>query len=425
MTLIEAGSRGILTFVSDLHLGDARPSLDEDDPSLAFARFVEDLSEQLVDTGYGIRLVVLGDMLDLTRVEARVPPGEAVAASIERLDRIADAQAEILQALGRFVSAGGLLDIVIGNHDLDLAHPAVQERFLGRLGVPSLDPGARRVTFHRWYLYLRDVVYAEHGHRYHDINVVPVPDGRDVPGLRTPADVPLAAFLESYPRAVRARGSWRTLAQELGTLTGSLLDRTARLSSLRMAGTSPGDGARLRDAADPGLDGDALIAIDALSARLGTKTAVRVATTILGPPLRLVLPYGAAAGLLGLVLRGTPLAGPAVVLASAAALTTLVRNRRGLWPPPRSTGYALEAAEDLRRALEGVGAAVPFYILGHTHVPARVEFEGPGKRSTYLNTGSWDAADRHGRGFPFVQMTRGETGELHAELLWWRSRASG
>jgi UDP-2,3-diacylglucosamine pyrophosphatase LpxH len=421
MTLVEAGSGGILTFVSDLHLGDARPSLDEDDPSLAFARFVEDLREQLIDAGSGIRLVVLGDMFDLTRVEARVPPAEAVAASIERLDRIADAQAEILQALGRFVSGGGLLDIVIGNHDLDLAHPALQERLIGRLGVPFLDPGTARVTFHRWFLYLRDVVYAEHGHRYHDINVVPVPDGRDVPGLRTPADVPLAAFLESYLNAVRAHGSWRTLARDLGRLTGSLLARTARQGSHGMAQGCLGGGARLLDAADPGLDGDALIAIDALSARLETETAVRVGRTIIGPPVRLVLPYGAAAGLLGLVLRGTPLAGPAVALASAAALMTFVRNRRSLWPPPRSTGYALEAAEDLRRTLEGVGAGVPFYVLGHTHVPARVELEGPGKRSTYLNTGSWDAADRDGRGYPFVRMTRGETGELHAELLWWRS----
>jgi UDP-2,3-diacylglucosamine pyrophosphatase LpxH len=425
MTLIEAGSGGFLTFVSDLHLGDARQSLDEHDPSLAFARFVEELSEHLIDTGSGIRLVVLGDMFDLTRVEARVPPAEAVAASIDRLDRIADAQAEIFQALGRFISGGGFLDIVVGNHDLDLAHPAVQEQFIGRLGVRSLDPGATRVTFHRWFLYLRDVVFAEHGHRYHDINVVPVPDGCDVPGLRTPADVPLTAFLESYLRAVRTRGSWRTLARDLGRLTGSLLARTARHGSHRKSRGCLGDRARLRDAADPDLDGDALIAIDALSARLGTKTAFRVGTTILGPPVRLVLPYGAVAGLLGLVLRGMPLAGPAVVLASAAALTTLIRNRRGLWPPPRSTGYALEAAEDLRHTLEGVGAAVPFYILGHTHVPARVEFEGPGKRSTYFNTGAWDAAERDGRGYPFVRVTRGETGELHAELLWWRSRASG
>lgn len=423
---VKVSGREILIFVSDLHLtGHTRPSPDEHDPSFAFARFVEDLSKQLGNTGSGIRLVVLGDMLDLTRLEARVPRVGAVAASIQRLESIAHAHAELFQALGRFVSAGGDLDVVVGNHDLDLAHPEVQERFIGRLGVPSLGPGATRVTFHRWFLYLRDVMYAEHGHRYHDINVVPVPGGRDVPGVHTPADVPLAAYLESYRKAVQARDSGRMLAKDLGTLTRSLVARTARQSSHRMARTSPGDGSRLRDAADPGLDGDALIAIDALSARLGAKTAVRVGRTILGPPLRLVLPYGAAAGLLGLVLRGTSLVGPAVAVASAAALTTLVRNRRRLWPPPRSTGYALEAAQHLRRALESAGSAVPFYVLGHTHVPTLVALDRPGRPATYLNTGSWTAADRGGRGYPFVRVTRIETADPDAELLWWQPQESG
>ncbi len=418
--------RQILFFVSDLHLmAVTRPTPDEHDPSLAFARFVEDLSKQLGNTAPRIRLVVLGDMLDLTRLDARVPRVRAVAASIQRLESIAHAHATLFQALGRFVSAGGDLDVVVGNHDLDLAHPAVQERFIGLLGVPSLGPDEKRITFHPWFLYLGDVVYAEHGHRYHDINVVPIPDGRDIPGVHTPADVPLAAYLESFLRAVRARGTGRVLANDLGTLTGSLLARAARQRSQWMARMSPGDGSRLRDAADPGLDVDALIAIDALSARLGANTAIRVGRTILGPPLRLVLPYGAAAGLLGLVLRNKSLVGPGVALASAAALTTLVRNRRRLWPPPRSTGYALEAAQHLRRALESAGSAVPFYILGHTHVPTLVPLDGPGRPATYLNTGSWTATDRGGRGFPFVRVTRIETADPDAELLWWQPQESG
>jgi hypothetical protein len=389
------------------------------------ARFVDDLSTQLGNTDSGIRLVVLGDMLDLTRLDPRVPRVRAVAASIQRLESIANAHAELFQALGRFVSAGGDLDVVVGNHDLDLAHPAVQKSFVGLLGVPSLDPGAMRVTFHRWFLHVRDVVYAEHGHRYHDINVVPVPDGRDVPGIHTPDDVPLVAYLDSYLRTLRARDSARTLANDLGMLTRSLVARAARQSSHPVARTSKGYYSRLENAADPGIDVDTLIAIDALSARLGAKTAVRVGRTIFGTPLRLVLPYGAAAFLLRLVLRNTPLLGPAMALAWAAALTTLVRNRRRLWPPPRSTGYALEAAQHLRRALESAGFAVPFYVLGHTHVPTLVGLDGPGRPATCLNTGSWTAADPLGRGYPFVRITRTETADRDAELLWWQPERSG
>jgi UDP-2,3-diacylglucosamine pyrophosphatase LpxH len=406
--------------VSDLHLtGDARPS-PQHDPSLAFARFVEDLTGQLRKTGSRMRIVLLGDMLDLTRLEARVAPIGPVAASIERLGLIADAHSEIFGALGRFVSAGGHVDVVVGNHDLDLAHPAVQDLFIARLGLPSRESVATGVSFHRWFLYLNNVVYAEHGHRYHDINVVPVPGDRDVPGVHAPSEVPLAAYLDSYLRAMRASGSRRTLARDLATLTWSLVARTARHDSSRPARALP-----MRNAANPGLDGEALVAIDALSAHVGGATAVRIGRTILGPPLRLVLPYGAAAGLFGLVLRGTPFVRPAVALASAAALATLVRSRRRLWPPPRSTGYALEAAEDLRRMLESFGFAVPVFVLGHTHVPALVELHGPGARATYLNTGSWSAPDRGGRGYPFVRVTRIEAGEPDAELLWWPARETG
>ncbi len=419
---VTVAGRQIMVFVSDLHLAeDTHAFPDEHDPSTAFERFVEHLHGQLGVTGSGIRLVVLGDMLDLTRLDARMRPNGAVAASIRRLESIAKAHSDLFGALGRFVSAGGELDVVVGNHDLDLGHPAVQERFINRLGLPSQAPAARRVTVHRWFLYIPDVVYAEHGHRYHDINAVPVPDGHDVPGIDTPAAVPLAAFLESFLRVVRAPGSRWTLARDLATLTGSLLGRARRHGSSRLAPTARGDGSRLQDAADTGLDGETLIRIDALSARLGGKTALRVGRTILGPPVRLVLPYGAAAGLLAYGFRGTSLAVPAVAVASAAALATLIRSHHRLWPPPRSTGYALDAARDLRRTLESVGAVVPFYILGHTHVPAVVELGGPDERAMYLNTGSWGAPDRNGRGHPFVQLTRSETTDPDPEavLLWW------
>ncbi len=369
--------------------------------------------------------MVLGDMLDLTRLEAHVASTGPVGQSIERLGLIADAHAEIFAALGGFVSAGGQLDLVVGNHDLDLAHPAIQDQFVARLGLPSRRSVATNVRFHRWFMYLDDVVYAEHGHRYHDINVVPVPGDRDVPGIHAPSEVPLAAYLDSYLRAVRARGPGRTPASDLATLTWSLVERTGHRDSSRAADTSRSIASRLPIAADPGLDDAALVEIDLLSARLGGATAVRIGRTILGPPLRLVLPHAAAAGLLGLILRGTPFVRAVVAFASAAAVATLVRSRGRLWPPPRSTGYALEAAEGLRHTLESRGFGVPVYVLGHTHVPALVDLHGPGTRATYLNTGSWSAPDRGGRGYPFVRVTGIEARQPNAELLWWPARETG
>jgi len=419
----DSGSQ-VLIFVSDLHLADdARRSPDEHDRSIAFTRFVEDLTRQLDGTDR-IRLVVLGDMLDLTRVDARVPRGGAVVASVRRLDEIGIAHAGLFTALGRFVSAGGDLDIVVGNHDLDLAHRAIQERFTDRLGIPPVGMGGPRVTFHRWFLYVRDVVYAEHGHRFHDINAAPVPGGRDVPGVHAPADVPLAAYLEAFGSVVRARGSARMLTKDLATLTGSLAARIAGERSRPIAPTVPGDESALRVAAGPGLDDDALLAIDALAAHLGTETAVRVVKTIMGPPIRVVSPYVIVAGVIGLVLRGRAMVRPAIALTSVAAFAALVRDRRRLWPPPRSTAYALEGARHLQHALEAAGSDVPFYVLGHTHVPSLVPLDQPGTPATYVNTGSWTTADRGGNGYPFVRITRIGMAEPHAELLWWRPESS-
>jgi hypothetical protein len=218
-------------------MGDARPS-HEHDPTLAFARFIENLTGEIRDTGSRVRIVVLGDMLDLTRLDARVAPIGPVGESIERLGLIADAHSEIFGALGGFVAAGGQLDLVVGNHDLDLAHPAVQDLFIARLGLPSRESVAASVRFHRWFLYLDNVVYAEHGHRYHDINAVPVPGDRDVPGIHAPSTVPLAAYLDSYLRAMRAGGPGRTLAGDLAGLTWSLVERTGHHDSSRPADTS-------------------------------------------------------------------------------------------------------------------------------------------------------------------------------------------
>jgi hypothetical protein len=129
--------------------------------------------------------------------------------------------------------------------------------------------------------------------------------------------------------------------------------------------------------------------------------------------------------LLAVILRRAPFVRAAVAFASAAAVATLVRNRGRLSPPPRSTGYALEAARDVRRTLESRGFGVPIFVLGHTHVPAVVDLYGHGTRASYLNTGSWSAPDRGGRGYPFVRVTRIDAGDPDAELLWWPAQETG
>jgi hypothetical protein len=419
---ISDSGRQVFIIVSDLHLtGDHRRSPDERDRSIAFSRFVEDLTTQLDDDPQ-IRLVVLGDMLDLTHVEPRLPRASAVDASIRRLDQIGVAHATFFGALGRFVSAGGDLDVVIGNHDLDLAHLEIRERFVERLGLIPGSTEATRVTFHNWFLYVRDVLYAEHGHRFHDINAVPAPDGHDVPSLDTPADVPLAAFLDAFVSTLRAGGSPGAVATDVGTLMSAVVAHLASQGA-RAADTSTRPGASLRASAGQELDDDALAALDALSARPRVATAIRVANAIFGVPMRLLLPYVIVGGVIRSIFRGTAVARVGILLTVVGALATLVRDRRRLWPPPRSTAYALEGAERLQGVMEVAGSAVPFYVLGHTHVPSLVRLDRRGKQAMYLNTGSWIGVEG-GRGYPFVRITRTGTSEPDSELVWWRPEPS-
>ena len=363
--------------------------------------------------GVGIQLVVLGDMLDLTHLQQRGDPEDALAAGIVRFGRIAAAHAPVFDRLARFVAAGGRLRIVIGNHDLELAHPALQEQFLERLHVRGDAAAASRsVTFHSWFFHIPDVIYAEHGHRYHDINAVRVPDGTSVPGIDAPDETPLAAYLDAWVRALRARRAG-------GTWTVLLLKRTIADATRRgLPGPTAYPGVD-----EGGLDQATLLAIDRLGARIGLATVARVTGTLLGPPIRALMPYVIASSVGRLALRGHRRGcWAAMAVASAAGVISLVRRRRPFWPPPRSTAYALRAARALDATLERAGQRSPVYVLGHTHVPTRTALAGRDDQPWYLNTGSWtDRADGRGE-YPFVRVTRGASGDVRSELLWWPPR---
>jgi UDP-2,3-diacylglucosamine pyrophosphatase LpxH len=148
--------------VSDLHLGAGGddPLEDFDDDAV----LVDWVGER---AGPRSTIVLNGDIIDFLQIE--VPsPGDPLpddylwdeATSVAKLRRCAEGHAGVFEALGGFVAAGGSLRVTVGNHDLDLAWPAVQAELHSLLGAAE-----GSVAFgleHR----LFETVHVEHGHRF-------------------------------------------------------------------------------------------------------------------------------------------------------------------------------------------------------------------------------------------------------------------
>ena len=171
----------------------------------AFARFLADLRARGEREGRTWRLVLLGDVFDFLQVEAHTPRGErgepetSVAATITKLERVAAGHPEFFAALGSFIGAGYRLDIVPGNHDVELTRHTVQARFRELVEERSGEAGVgERIRFHPWVLYVPGVLYAEHGQQYDRDNsfaTLLAPYALKEPGE---LDLPLGSYFVEY-----------------------------------------------------------------------------------------------------------------------------------------------------------------------------------------------------------------------------------
>jgi len=122
--------------ISDLHLGGAKPAMMSHAQELA--TFIDSLPTRLRGDE-SLELVIAGDFIDFLAVALRgeheawtESPGRAV----EKLNLAMKGQdALVYKALGDFVRSGHRLTILVGNHDLEMAIPAVQTAFCENLRV--------------------------------------------------------------------------------------------------------------------------------------------------------------------------------------------------------------------------------------------------------------------------------------------------
>ncbi len=194
-----------LVVVSDLHVGPGRASgspryetTEDFFHDEAFARFLEHLAARYGDDPSHLVLVLNGDVLDFLTVVDAPTDGEAAAVgfevtgaerkfgldptelkSVHKLEAIFAGHPVFFRALARFVGAGFRVEILRGNHDLELYFDGVRHRLLELLAGfddgPDQAAVERRVRFHQWFYLEPGRVFIEHGNQYDRTNSIRYP----------------------------------------------------------------------------------------------------------------------------------------------------------------------------------------------------------------------------------------------------------
>ncbi len=402
-------------FLNDLHLA-AGFNAAEGQPSQGesffydsiFARFLAFHISQAQSVGHSLHLVLLGDVFDFLRIESPSPPqyryslDNSPATAAEKLRRIAAGHPEFFQALSRLLDAGGFLELLPGNHDIELIRQPVQSIFKELLVKNCQNPfQEQQIRFHPWILYVPGVLYAEHGQQHHFINTFPhlphlhldQPPGR----FRLPLGSHFEIYLSSLARLAAPYLNGQSAAP--GALSHTLLRRPGLW--LRTAGS------HLRFAA--ALLHDLLRRPLVKSGWIAVEQARRIQ---------------ALAGESGLSVQFLSGLERLTHHSTQEMLLRVLRLQR----PAASAlagGYLFQSASTIHQLLTSTGQAVPFYVFGHTHQSAHLPLPSQGHPAYYLNAGSWIGMDDPGAAptaagvFQFVRLTASSGASPSAEVLTW------
>jgi UDP-2,3-diacylglucosamine pyrophosphatase LpxH len=459
-----------LVVVSDLHLSagyDERTGTYNRNEDFfydgAFARFLAHLERRAQSEGRRWRLVVLGDLFDFLQVELGPPPradqdlDTTEATTLRKLEQIARGHGEFFAALGRFAAAGFPVDVVVGNHDVELLRPATQRRFVelvvARSGCPD---AAGAIAFHPWIYFVPGVLYAEHGHQYDDVNSFLTQLTPFLDGDPDRVDLPLGSYFVGYlfnrieaidPFADNVKPAtsyllWAlqthplrvlwTLGAHMRLLFAVLSHSRDVVPRERAARRASYHRATLGRYADVlGLRHETVVAIDRLAAVPAMSSKRRqlqalILRPVVGfmPLLAALLAVYTAVGRLG---RGPR----SFALFAAGVAGLMARERRGLLAPTEQAGYLHRAALAIHALLEKEGRAVPAYVFGHSHTAEQFPLSRADRPPYYLNCGTWTPNVPVGfellggrEQFAFVQVTRPPEGPPIARLMLWNDVAS-
>jgi UDP-2,3-diacylglucosamine pyrophosphatase LpxH len=451
-----------IVVLSDVHLGEdlmpgapAETKRHVDMAEGAMVGFIRHLTRWRVD-GRPWRLVINGDLADFmtvqvspspehgpSRAEDRdhgLPRREQVA--VAKMDALLERHRDVVAALARFLAAGNRCEFIAGNHDREIALPAVEARL--RAAIRAAAPAARadavdsRLGVHAWFYYEPGVAWIEHGHQYDEtcsfeFGLAPADP---VSGeLVTNVDFAAVRYLGgsapdvdrhgtdewgfagylSYAWSLGLRGFLR-VGRGYARFAGSLL-RAARLhGSLRRQKQRRSEHeARLGElATSREIPRETLRKIDELRRPPVTASIRRLARVLMLD--RLLVTIGAALVMLGAMAALSWLyALPMMAMVAAGAHFGGQAMSRGRRVDP-SIPLALVPAR-IKRHVD-----VPFIVFGHSHEAVNQTLLGGG---TYFNSGTWLPAIKPGllRAFTHVVIVHGPNGPT-AALRQWRDGAS-
>ncbi len=403
--------------------------------------------------GRSWRLVIAGDLFDFMSVvipgtkdrpaktadERRFGLGRGVQPGVARLRLICDAHKAMLVDLVRFAAAGHRIDIIVGNHDVELLAPDVAAELMRQLAAAGADARAlSRIAVVPWFVYIPGVAWIEHGHVYDEgcsfeFNLSPM-DPKDG-WLIYNADYAAVRYLGSAvpdldPHGIEEWSFWGYMRYAMGQGFGpmgrlwiaygrfvrSLLGaRQLHRSFKRRDRRRREHRARLAEvAAAGGITFDTVAAIDRLA-----RTPLTVSMRRLGRMLMLDrFGLGAAvfvAILLMLILLPLvwALLGAAIAFGIAAGITRwLGQHLVTSQLPMRSVPQRIRKLVD-----------APVVVFGHTHDPRVQRLRSGG---IYLNVGTWLPATRPGlrRSFTHALISPSPHGPPVVELRQWREGTS-
>jgi UDP-2,3-diacylglucosamine pyrophosphatase LpxH len=452
-----AGPANILV-VSDLHFGEELlPGAGRERRravELGAAAFREFLAYHAARRSGGRpwRLVINGDFFDFMSVmipstpdrppktadERRFGLGRGAKAGALRMRRICERHPEILAALGRFAAAGHSVEIVVGNHDVELLASEVADELMRQLAAAGAgDRALERITIVPWFVYVPGVAWIEHGHIYDEgcsfeFNLAPM-DPKDG-NLIFNADYAAVRYLgtavpEIDPHGIESWSFWGYLQYAMGQgfrsagqiwmgyarFVAALLrarrlhksfkrrDRRAREHRARLAEVALAGGVPL----------PAAQAIDRLARAPLTGSMRRLGRLLMLDRLGLILGILVAAVALFVALpAGWALAGTGLSVGMAVGISH--------WLGAHLVTSQLPMRAIPARLRKQVDA--PVVVFGHTHDPRWQPIRGGG---LYVNAGTWLAATRPGlrRSFTFVMIQPRPGGAPAVELRQWREGA--
>jgi UDP-2,3-diacylglucosamine pyrophosphatase LpxH len=378
--------------------------------------------------------------------------GNASDHAREKLRRVAERHVEVLSSLAEFVAHGHALTMVHGNHDIEFHWDAVRTEFkaiLARLASkthPDLDEAvfSARIEFNPWFFWADGVAYVEHGHQYDamcatDYVMAPLSplDPRRISRGFTEV---FLRYVVRPTRGMKEHGhEGKGLLDYIGFAVGlgvrGLFGLGWRFASaivelLRLRRANFTDAARvLRE------EHEKRMALLAEARRIGIDRVRALAALQVAPIgrsihgiLASVLLDRLALGLLSsLMLVGVAVASwhhghlwwaaGCVVVAWAFTNRHLTKQRK-LEPDD----LLVDRAQHLARLFPAA-----FVVMGHTHVPLRVDVNDGS--ATYINVGSWaeeepDESESHSyRAARTHLVIRTDDAGSKAELLAWDSAA--